>query len=68
MDELIGQVTQKAGISSDQAKSAVQAVLAFLKGKLPAVIGDQLDGAVGGGGGGSPLDAVKKGIGGMVGK
>ena len=67
MDELIGQVTQKAGISSDQAKSAVQAVLAFLKGKLPAVIGDQLDGAVGGGGG-SPLDAVKKGIGGMFGK
>ncbi len=49
MNELIAQVTQKAGISSEQATSAVQTVMTFLKEKLPAGIGSQLDGLVGGG-------------------
>ncbi len=69
MNELIAQVTQKAGISSEQATSAVQTVMTFLKEKLPAGIGSQLDGLVGGGesSGGVAADAMKK-IGGLFGK
>ena len=69
MNELIAQVTQKAGISSEQATTAVQTVMTFLKEKLPAGIGSQLDGVVGGGegSGGVAADAMKK-IGGLFGK
>ena len=48
MDELIKLVTQKAGISEAQAKAAVETVLGFLKGKLPAPIAGQIDGLLGG--------------------
>ena len=69
MNELIAQVTQKAGISTDQASKAVQTVMSFLKEKLPAGLGSQLEGLLGGGGGGGDLagDAMKK-IGGLFGK
>jgi uncharacterized protein (DUF2267 family) len=43
MDELIKQVTKKAGISEDQAKKAVEAVLSFLKSKLPAPVASQVE-------------------------
>jgi uncharacterized protein (DUF2267 family) len=48
MDELIKQVSQKANISPDQAKSAVDTVLAFLKDKLPAPLADQVKAALSG--------------------
>ncbi|HEY6121395.1 MAG TPA: hypothetical protein VIV66_15660 [Pyrinomonadaceae bacterium] len=48
MEELIKQVTAKTGISEDQARSAVNTVLGFLKTKLPAPIAGQIDGALGG--------------------
>jgi hypothetical protein len=63
VEELIKQVTEKAGISGDQAKTAVSTVLEFLKGKVPG-IGGQLEGLLGGGGGegglGGAADALKK--------
>jgi hypothetical protein len=64
MDELIKTVTEKAGISAEQAKVAISSVMEFVKGKIP-LVGDQLSGLLGGGeGGGSPLagaaDALKK--------
>lgn len=49
MDELIKQVSAKAGISEDQARTAVNTVLGFLKTKLPAPIAGQIDNAIGGG-------------------
>lgn len=53
MDELIKTVSEKAGITAEQAKSAVDAVVGFLKDKMPAGIGDNiknfLDGKDGGG-------------------
>lgn len=64
MDELIKTVSQKAGISTDQAKQAVTAVLDFLKQKLPAPIAGQIEGLLGGGG--SP--DLSKGLGGIFGK
>jgi uncharacterized protein (DUF2267 family) len=52
MDELIKQVTAKTGISEDQARSAVNTVLEFVKGRLPAPIAGQIDNAISGEGGG----------------
>jgi hypothetical protein len=49
MDELIKQVTAKTGISEDQARTAVNTVIGFLKDKLPAPIAGQLDNVVSGG-------------------
>jgi nucleoid DNA-binding protein len=48
MDELIKQVAQKANISPDQAKQAVDTVLGFLNDKLPAPVVDQVKAALSG--------------------
>ncbi len=43
MDELVKLVSQKTGISEDQARMAAQTVVNFLKEKLPAPIAAQID-------------------------
>lgn len=48
MDELIKQVTDRAGIPADKAKLAVNTVLGFLKSKLPAPFAGQIDNALAG--------------------
>ena len=54
MDKLLELVQEKAGISAEQAKSAISAVADFLGDKLPAPIAGQvqkfLDGEEGEGG------------------
>ncbi|HLM57298.1 MAG TPA: hypothetical protein VK422_14385 [Pyrinomonadaceae bacterium] len=74
MDELIRQVTERTGISEQQARTAVETVLGFLKTRLPAPIAGHLDSFTGGGaqgqGGGSLADQagdVLGGLGGMFG-
>lgn len=67
MEELIGQVAQKTGLPLDRARTAVETVLAFLKGKLPTALGGQIDQAVSGGDSSGRGD-VAKGLGGMFGK
>jgi hypothetical protein len=73
MDELINMVSQKVGISAEQATTAVTTVLGFIKDKLPEPIASQVDnvmkgnvgdvlGSVTGG-----LGDVAKGVGGMLG-
>ena len=52
MDELVNLVSQRAGITPDQAKIAVETVLGFLKQKLPAPVAAQLDSLLGGASGG----------------
>lgn len=42
MDELVSTISQKVGISKDQAKQAVEAVIHFLEEKLPKPIGSQV--------------------------
>jgi hypothetical protein len=66
MNELVNLVAQKAGISQDQAKTAVTAVLDFLKQRLPSQISSQIDGVINGQGGNAAN--VAKGIEGMMGK
>lgn len=58
MDELVKQVAQKTGITEDQARTAVNTVLGFLKERLPAPIAGQLDNLTAGGssGGGGAAD------------
>lgn len=48
MEELIAAVAAKTGLPADKAKDAADAVLGFLKEKLPAPIAGQIDGLVSG--------------------
>ena len=73
MDELIRQVSERTGISDEQARGAVETVLGFLKQRLPGPVASQLDGVIGGceGAAGGMADRagdVLGGIGGMFGK
>lgn len=65
MDELTKVVMQKAGLSADQAKAAITAVVDFLKSKLPGPIAGQIDGVLSGA---SPLGDVGKGVGSLIGR
>jgi hypothetical protein len=64
MDELVKLVSQKAGISEAQAKTAVDVVVKFLKQKLPQPIAGQIDTLLAGG----KIDDITKGLGGLLGK
>lgn len=70
MQELIKMVTEKAGISEAQAKTAVESVISFLKDKMPSGVGSQVESFVKGtgttGGSGS-LGNTASGITGKLG-
>jgi hypothetical protein len=68
MDELVKRITEKTGISEDQARSAITTVSGFLKEKLPAPIAGQVDNVLSGAGGMTDKlgDAASK-IGGIFG-
>ena len=70
MDELIKRITEKTGISEDQARTAVTTVTGFLKEKLPAPIAGQIDNVIGGAGGvvADKVGDVAAKVGGMFGK
>ena len=53
MEELIRQVSERAGISEDQARTAVQTVAEFAKQKVPAPYNSYIDKYLGGRSGGS---------------
>lgn len=67
VDELVSLVTQKVGISPDQAQKAVTTVIGFLKQKLPAPLGEELD-KVMAGGSGAAAEAAQGALGGLFGK
>lgn len=54
MDELIKQVSERAGIDQEKARKAVEAVADFVKTRYPAV-GGHIDGLLKGEGGGGGL-------------
>jgi hypothetical protein len=66
MDELVKLVSKKTGLSESQSKQAVETVIGYLKGKLPAPVASQIDGILGGGT--SQVSNVAKGLGGLLGK
>lgn len=59
MEQLIKMVSEKTGISEDQAKGAVDTVMGYLKDKFPAM-GGQLDAVMGGSLGGIADSAKDK--------
>lgn len=48
MEDLIKMVSEKAGISPEQATSAVETVMGFVKDKLPAGVSEQIEGLMSG--------------------
>ena len=70
MNELVKLVAQKAGISEDIARTAVNTVLGFLKDRLPPQIAGQLDSVIAGNpqAQGQGLGDVAKGLGGILDK
>ena len=76
MEEIIKQVTERAGISEAQARTAVETVFGFLRNRLPEPLAGQLDGLLGGaagaagglaGGLANSAGDVLGGLGGMLG-
>jgi hypothetical protein len=70
VNEVIKMVSDRAGISEEQARKAVEAVADFAKTKFPSMAGQidsVLKGGGGGGGGGNPLGDVGNKLGGMFG-
>jgi hypothetical protein len=70
MENIIKMVSEKAGISEAQAKTAVDTVVNFLKDKMPAGIGSQVESFVKGGTGSASdmVGGMKDKLGGMFGK
>jgi hypothetical protein len=66
MEELIGRVAEKAGISEEQARTAVNTVAEFLKEKVPAPYAGYIDKFMSGGGGSGGSGGFG-GLGGMFG-
>ena len=69
MEQLIQTISEKAGISAEQAKTAVTGVIDFISDKLPEPIANQVKGLVEGGGAaaGGMMDKVTGGLGGLLG-
>ena len=51
MEELVKRVSERAGISEEQARSAVDAVAEFLKERVPPMYAGYIDKFMGGSGG-----------------
>lgn len=67
MDELIALVSQKAGITSEQAQKAVETVIDFAKSKLPEPFASQVEGLLQGNDPAQGLGGLVKGLGGLFG-
>ena len=65
MQEIIQKVTEKTGLPEAQAKMAVEAVMGFIKEKLPAPIASQVESLMSGEGN-AAQDMMGK-LGGMLG-
>ncbi len=70
MEALVKLVAEKTGISEEQATTAVQTVVVFLRDKLPGNLGEQVEAYVKGTstGGLSDINNVTGTIGSMFGK
>ena len=72
MEQLIKMVAEKTGISESQAATAVNTVVGFLKDKMPAGLGAQVESFIKSGGSvgnlGDLAGGLKDKMGGMFGK
>ena len=51
LDELVKRISEKTGLPEEQARSAAEAAIGFVKEKLPEPIAGQIDNYLGGSGG-----------------
>jgi hypothetical protein len=65
MDELVKLVVQKTGISEQQALTAVDTVIGYLKDILPDPIAGQIDGLIADEGSSGSIEDITKGLGGL---
>ena len=68
MDNLIKRVSEKAGITEVQARSAVNTVVSFLKDKMPAGVGSQVETFLNADSAGKVVGNIKETVGGILGK
>lgn len=68
LNDLIKQVSEKVGISEDQARSAVTMVIDAVKTKLPEPVAGQLDGLLSGNAAAGLLNQASGALGGLLGK
>jgi hypothetical protein len=66
VDELVNLVSQKTGLAPEQARGAAEAVLGFLKERLPAPLAGHIDSVVSGPGSGGLSDLANR-LGGLFG-
>jgi len=66
MDELVKLVSQKTGLSSDMAKTAVQTVVGYLKDKLPAPVAGQIEAILESGQAAKGLGGIADSLGGLL--
>jgi hypothetical protein len=67
MEELINRVSEKAGITPEQARSAVETVAGFLKERIPAPYNNYVDSFLGADGGEKSGGGIGDMLGGMFG-
>lgn len=65
MDQLINMISERTGISADQARQAVTMVLGFLKDKLPPPLASQVENVLSGQSAGGMADQAQQGLGGL---
>ncbi len=68
MDELVKLVVKKTGLPEATAKQAVDIVIGFLKKKLPAPVGAQIDTLLASGQAAKGVEGAAKALGGLMGK
>ena len=66
MDQLVALVAERTGLPPEQARTAAETVLNFLKERLPAPIAGQIDAVLEGKSAGG-VSGLAKGLGGMFG-
>lgn len=71
MDKIVALIVEKTGISEEKATMAAETVLGYVKEKLPAGLGSQIDSFIGGEDsaeeGGEPGGGIADKLGGMFG-
>jgi hypothetical protein len=68
MDELVKLVVKKTGLPEDKAKKAIEVVIGYLKQKLPAPVGAQIDALLASGQIAKGVEDAAQALGGLLGK
>ncbi len=68
MDELVKLVVKKTGLPEATAKKAVETVISYLKKKLPAPVGAQIDALLASGKAAQGVESAAQALGGLLSK